>query len=318
MIVHMSKVKFLNTNGGMIEEHGDYRLFYVNWEDDFRCAIHWKDQCLEINYLPRWTLLNQQGEFDDRHEFREIPWYEEIEGRNDGEEPQQYMVLGSELDWQTDTKLANDYVSCIPENVRVLSGPFGEAQWLALEAMHQEPEFVDLLRAELQDFGPSALISYWLLQRAFNEPKSRRIEISLEYFTRTRRDALVHAAYMGWAPSKKELDILKRYRCNRPKFANYWHLLRCFRHSDKVDVLSTMSDLSSRLIRWIEEAPAWLCPPNILEVVREQELDLGLHEWVPEIAAYLSTLTTRERDARLARIRTYEDLRLLWIDSEPS
>ena len=76
-----------------------------------------------------------------------------------------------------------------------------------------------------------------------------------------------------------------------------------------------MSNLSPSQIRWIEEAPAWLSSPNVLEVVRESELGLGLHQWAPEIAAYLSTLTIRERDAKLAGIRTYEDLRLLSIES---
>jgi len=315
MLIRMSKVKFLRCKQGIVEEHDDYKLFYGDWGDDFSCTISWKEQSLEANFLPRWTLLNHEGEFDEQHEFREIPWHEDIESRDESDRPQQYMVLVPELDWCTDTSIAKDYIYSIPENVRVLAGPFGEAQWLALETMHQVPEFVGRLKAEIQEFGPSALISYWLMQRAFNEPKSRRIEISLEYFTRTRRDALVHAAYMGWAPSKKELNILKWYRCSRPKFETYWHLFRCFRHAGKIDVLSTMSNLSPSQIRWIEEAPAWLSSPNVLEVVRESELGLGLHQWAPEIAAYLSTLTIRERDAKLAGIRTYEDLRLLSIES---
>ena len=316
MIVHMSKVKFLSTNGGMVEEHGDYRLFYGNWRGNFKCTIYWKERCLEADFLPRWTLLNHKGEFDEPSKFREIPWYENIEGRDESDKPQQYTVLGPELDWRTDTRIATDYISNIPENVRALAGPFGEAQWLALETMHKAPEFVNRLDAEVQDFGPGALISYWLMQRVFNEPKSRRMELSLEYFSRTRRDALVHVAYMGWTPSKKELDILKKYRCNRPKFEDYWHLLRCFRHADKIDVLSSSTELSPNVIRWIEEAPAWLSPTNVLEVVSKPDLGRGLHEWTPKIATYLSSLPAHERDAKLAHIQTYDDLQQLAIEAK--
>ena len=102
MLMHMSKVSYAETNGDLIEAHGDYRILHGDRQGDFRCAIIWKERCLDPDFLPQWTLLGSDGEFDDQNQLRQIPWFDDIESREQSDEAQNHMVLGPELTWATD------------------------------------------------------------------------------------------------------------------------------------------------------------------------------------------------------------------------
>ena len=166
-----------------------------------------------------------------------------------------------------DKKLAEElasYLQTIPSRVRAAAEPFGEAQWLIMEAVHDnEPAVLDGIEQELVDHGVSRILAFLVDCNITRLSKEVRAGILQRFFE---------------LPDERRLapHVARLMSCVRPtfpKFKEYDALLEIAYASRAFDEIVTTGTIRDAAVTWTVAVGAQCVVREHLRAVDDESME---------------------------------------------
>ena len=268
MLVTLEKlIGFHLDEGSLIEEYPDLQVKYGRWDQAFSCRILLIEAGRQLDWVPDWPLMNNDGGVLEKLPPRDFP-NPVVEPKGDpvsiSRDTSKYeiCVYFPKNPAPSSISAVSDYLSLIPEHIRKLTAPFGAFQWLALDAIWQEPKFVDFITAELDEFGPAYLMATWSLRNSFSTPAGERRALNLQIAGEARLDLL--ASLIGRSSAQVFLHALSVLNSENIVPYLFEELSGCLEDQEKILALTKTRSLTNSKVTALRDAPPWLCEPDFL------------------------------------------------------
>lgn len=259
----MKSVRFIEDTGELVEIGKGECIRFGAWEGAFDCTVTRNGEQLELvmpaEFVPDWPLF---GLDSDRTFLHRPATGEEAVEIWSGDGPLKDMVVA----WDNPFREGNGadalsaFLKTIPESVRSVAAPFGEAQWFIMEAVHDGgSHLVSHIRQELREHGPNWLFAFVAERFIRWREKADRAQIVRDFFSLPEKDRL--DSHLARLIDCTQLEL--------PNFNDYEVLVSLAYSARAFDEVCAAGRIGEPAIMWVRRAKE-CCVREVLQIVEEE------------------------------------------------